>query len=454
MDSTLACLAEWMPRQRWYAAKTSRPSLRLIAWWDLPAEDALVRTFLVADEGSLPVITYQVPTVARPTEIADPDAKGVIGNPEPGTTLIDGPHDEAFTRPLLHLIVSGDETLGPHTRAVGRPAVSPPPLGADYAAKVLSGEQSNTSIVYRSADDGAPVIVKIFRQVHQGLNPDVELTTALADAGSPYVARAIGSVEGEWVAPASAHEIVCGSLVFAQEFLPGVEDAWRVALRAAAEDEDFATRARALGEATAGVHTQLAELFPTRPVDAAERAETFQRWRQRLATAVAEVPQLAEWIPAIEAVYRRAEDSRWPALQRIHGDYHLGQVILVPGRGWVLLDFEGEPLRPMAERIQPDLAIRDIAGMLRSFDYVEGSLRLDDPHRSPERTREWARAARAAFLAGYEQTMGTTTRGALLDALELDKAVYEATYEARNRPTWLPIPLRAVARLVGAANGG
>ena len=147
----------------------------------------------------------------------------------------------------------------------------------------------------------------------------------------------------------------------------------------------------------------------------------------------------------------------------MHGDYHLGQVLQVPGRGWVLLDFEGEPMRPMGERSAPDLALRDVAGMLRSFDYVEGSLTLarsqttglDADARgldaqedaSDDRARAWAVSARTAFLAGYRAGSGAPPEGALLDALELDKAVYEAIYEARHRPAWLPIPLAAVARL-------
>jgi maltokinase len=119
----------------------------------------------------------------------------------------------------------------------------------------------------------------------------------------------------------------------------------------------------------------------------------------------------------------------------------------------VLLDFEGEPMRPIAERIRPDLALRDVAGMLRSFDYVSGSIRLDQPERSPESVREWARGARAAFLDGFATASDVDLAAArpLLDALELDKAVYEAIYEARNRPTWIAIPLRAIGRLVEPA---
>ena len=136
----------------------------------------------------------------------------------------------------------------------------------------------------------------------------------------------------------------------------------------------------------------------------------------------------------------------WPALQRIHGDYHLGQVLDVPERGWVALDFEGEPLRPLAERVQPDLTARDVAGMLRSFDYAAGSVALAE---TPVDATAWAASCRAAFLDGYASVAGAPDADAvaLTRALELDKALYEVVYEARNRPSWLPIPLGAVERL-------
>jgi predicted trehalose synthase len=276
------------------------------------------------------------------------------------------------------------------------------------------------------------------------------LPTALADAGSPHVPRAIGWVEGRWPDPSTAQGSVAGSLASAQEFLPGVEDAWRVALRAAARGEDFREAAFALGTATAHVHVSLAGLFPTRPSLAADRQATSDTWRRRLTTAIAEVPAIAERRDAIEAVYRRALEIEWPRLQRIHGDYHLGQVLHVPGRGWVLVDFEGEPLRPMSERTRSDLGLRDVAGMLRSFDYVSGSIRLDDPERSSGAVRDWARRARQSFIEGYASTSAGDVEalGPLLAALELDKAVYEAIYESRNRPTWVSIPLSAIGRLV------
>ncbi|MDY0909337.1 maltokinase N-terminal cap-like domain-containing protein [Microbacterium sp. CFBP9034] len=452
MDSTLACLAAWMPRQRWYAAKGRPPSLRLISWWDLaPAaaqdEDARIRTYLVADEGALPVVLYQLPVVSRATETVDAPPDHIIGSPEPGTTFIDAPFDPAYARALIRMVTLGGRGEGPRTVATGHPAPDAP-SDEPRSATVMTGEQSNTSLIYRSS--GMPIICKVYRQLHPGLNPDIELPTALAAAGSVHVPRAIGWIEGSWPDPATAQGTVTGSLASAQEFLPDVEDAWRVALRAAARGQDFRGPARALGAATADVHVSLAELFPTRETLPADREATATSWRRRLTIAIAEVPDIAERREAIEVVYERAAAEPWPAHQRIHGDYHLGQVLHVPGRGWVLLDFEGEPLRPMVERTRADLALRDVAGMLRSFDYVAGSIRLDGPERSPGAARDWARAAREAFLEGYALASGVDleTESRLLAALELDKAVYEAIYEARNRPTWVTIPLQAIARLV------
>ena len=452
MDSTLACFAAWMPRQRWYAAKGRPPSLRLVSWWDLPPAsdgdaDARIRTYLVADEGALPVVLYQLPVVARATETVDASPEHVIGSPEPGTTFIDGPHDPAYAHALHRLITAGGRGTGPRTEAVGHPRRA---RGSSetVAATVMNGEQSNTSLIYRST--GMPVICKVYRQLHAGLNPDIELPTALAEAGSVHVPRAVGWIEGRWPDLDTAQGTVTGSLAWAQEFLPDVEDAWRVALQAAARGDDFRSSARALGAATADVHVSMAELFPTRATTADDLEATVGSWRRRLTIAIAEVPEIAERRTAIEAVYELAAATAWPDQQRIHGDYHLGQVLHVAGRGWVLLDFEGEPLRPMSERTRPDLALRDVAGMLRSFDYVAGSIRLDDPERSPVAAREWAHGARAGFLEGYAMASRADldSQTALLAALELDKAVYEAIYEARNRPTWVTIPLRAISRLV------
>ncbi len=438
MDSTLACLAGWMPHQRWYSSKGSAPRLRLLADRDLPSSDpaARVRTLIVVDDSATPSITYQVPIVQRvAVSTIDPgvdvDPGRIIGTTADGVTLIDGPHDPVYTAALLHELSPG----GPAARAT-----------------VLTGEQSNTSIIY--AVPGAdPLIVKLFRQLNTGLNPDIELQSALAHAGSAHVPRALAHLDASWPDPVDPSRALTGSLAFAQEFFPGVEDAWRVARRAANAAEAFTAPAHALGAATADVHLSLGRLLPTAPADDAARAAVAAAWRRRLSIAIAEVPQLERHHDAIAVVYRRAMGAPWPPLQRIHGDYHLGQVLHVPGRGWVLLDFEGEPMRPMPERRLPDSALRDVAGMLRSFDYVAGSLRQGDDGTAPpaESLAAWAHAARAAFLDGYEHRTGRSATGPLLDAFELDKAVYEAIYEARNRPDWLEIPLAAIDRLVGGA---
>jgi predicted trehalose synthase len=304
-------------------------------------------------------------------------------------------------------------------------------------SRVLTGEQSNTSIVVD--EDGAPTImVKLFRVLHHGENPDVTVQRALSQGGSPFVPRFLGSVEGEWPDPARRPRVARGTTAFAQEFLPGVRDGWSIAVEAARDGRDFTAAAHDLGVAVAGVHAALAAALPSRPGRSTDAAAAVAAWHRRLAIAVAEVPAIAERSDAIQTVYQTAFARRWPRLQRIHGDLHLGQVLAVPAGGWRLVDFEGEPLRPMRERALPDLPLRDVAGMLRSFEYASAVGAAPDPAR-------WAAACRHAFLDAYQQDAPAAAFDAgLLRALQLDKAVYEAIYEARNRPDWLPIPLAGV----------
>lgn len=426
MDSALVCLTAWLPRQRWFTHTGAAPRLRLLADHRMSQGDrfADVHVFVVADDAPANPIVYQVPVVVRAHASAQP-SDAVIGTGDRGATLIDGPFDPAYTTALLAHITNGAVTA---------------------AAEVLSGEQSNTSVIFHPAS-GSPIICKIFRQLNPGLNPDIELQSALAGADSAHVPRVVGRMDGSWASPQDAAQTLNGSWAFAQEFLPNVEDAWRVALAAAAAGTDFTASAEALGRATAEVHGDLARLFPTTDADPRAHAAVTGAWRRRLSIALDEVPALSAHHRAIESIYVAAASAPWPFLQRVHGDYHLGQVLQAPGRGWVLLDFEGEPMRPISERRAPDLALRDIAGMLRSFDYVAGSLRLSNPS-AETAVNAWAQAARRSFLLGYSDAAGLEPAGALLDALELDKAVYEAIYEARFRPAWLQIPLGAIERLV------
>jgi maltokinase len=460
MSAVPEFLADWIATQRWYGGKGRVPQLERRGHWSFRDEGwfARIETHLLLDSSGDEPALYQVPLTFRdaPLEGHEADLIGTVTEDD-GTQLYvyDGPKDPAYAWALLRLILDeseaqlSEESEGSSARGHRQPGVD---IDVVVGSRVLSGEQSNTSIIYDMVDpDGNavnPMICKVFRAIHHGENPDVVLQTVLAGAGSPNVPLSVGYVEGSWADPGRPDGMATGHLAFAQEFLPGVKDAWRVALQAAEGGEDFSEPARTLGAATASVHATLASALPTVEATPDVVSEIMASLRSRLDTALREVPQLKEHRSAIERVYAAAEAVEWPRLQRIHGDYHLGQVLAVPDRGWVLLDFEGEPLRPMTERSVPDLALRDVAGMLRSFDYVAGSIALSGTA-DDEAASEWAHTARRAFLDGYIQESGSDVRAnrALLDALEIDKAVYEAIYEIRNRPDWLEIPTRAVRRL-------
>ena len=445
--------AAWVADQRWYASKGRRPELEIRGEWRLERGDGDVVVHLVIDRaGSSPVL-YQVPVTVRSAPVAGLEDALIESD---GTRFVyDGPRDPLFARALFELIADGGSSDAEGALGGARAEGHRQPgavIGAFASSRILSGEQSNTSIIVQTtAEDGSagtPVIVKVFRALHHGENPDVTVQSALNAAGSTLVPPVIGNATGEWDDRGEPTGRAFGHLAFAQEFLPGVEDAWRVALEAVAGDTDFTGPARELGLATAQVHSTLAEVMPTEDATPEVVQRMIATMRRRLRIASSEVPVIAEDADAIDAVFQAAEQAPWPRLQRIHGDYHLGQVLAVPGRGWVLLDFEGEPLRPMHERLLPDIALRDVAGMLRSFDYAAGAHEQASPGDSRS---AWALASRRAFLEGYTEEAGdaVTAHRAVLDAFELDKAIYEAIYEARNRPEWLSIPVTAVQRLVG-----
>jgi maltokinase len=465
-DRLPSTLPDWVARQRWYQNAGSIPDLTPVGEWGVPGapDGVILITHLLLDRSGTTPTLYQVPLAYREEPRSDADAS-LVGTTE---QLVDGiastvwvydaPHDPAYCAALLAFIVENRTGIEePHSNGATARGHRLPEAAPSRAigSHVLRGEQSNTSIIFDTLDaQGAPatpIICKVFRTLQHGENPDIVVQSALTEAGSVLVPPSVGFVSGQWRADSSPDTVAgTGHLAFAQQFLPGVRDAWRVALEAAENDEDFAERARSLGYATAEVHTVLAEIMPTVSASADERATTAALMRGRLADAVSEVPELAVYKDAVDSVISGVESAEWPRLQRIHGDYHLGQVVAVPDRGWVLLDFEGEPLRPLAERSRPDLTLRDVAGMLRSFDYVAGSYEQAHPGMSKN---AWATAAREAFLRGYSDRAGFDVERfrVLLDAFEIDKALYEAVYEARNRPAWLPIPVTAISRLVSVA---
>lgn len=470
LDGLTGHVAAWMHTQRWYAHKgTGVPRVRLRGWAPLvvASDHLVVATVMGAaigtddpgNESAGPEALYQVPLVLRRPEGSntpeDGAEIGVLAVPGGPLRVDDATKDPSGRTALLRLIADGAGAAGPDLRLAARalqgsalqspPADGTPPLplGPGAHSRLLSGEQSNTSMIFE-AESARPVIVKLFRVLQDGQNPDVALQAALTAAGSTRVPPVVGE----------AH-LVLGDLrahaLFAQEFLPDVEDAWRTALREAVAGEDFSAAARRLGTTLAEVHRDLAAALGTVRTDQDVASAMVEQMRERLDEVAAQVPAVQQHRSTLEALQRRALEAAWPAMQRIHGDLHLGQVLAAPGRGWVLLDFEGEPLRPLAQRSRPDSPLRDVAGMLRSLDYAAGAVALEHGRD----VTNWSGRAREAFLAGYTHGAGISAEDpslrVLLAAFEADKAVYEALYEARNRPDWLPIPLGALERISATA---
>lgn len=438
----LALIANWMLAQRWYANKGALAMLEEIAQWELPSPDRDVRfvVHLLLDHTPGTQALYQVPLAYRERE---PRGVATIGR-SPLGWIADAAHDPAFGAALLTFMDGGARAEGWRAWAIGSAPATEGDAGTVTACRVLGGEQSNTSIVIERSG-GAPVICKLFRAIHDGENPDVVLQGVLSAAGSHAVPRARGHVIAEWPDRGEPSGRARGHLVVAQEFLPGARDGWIVALEAARGGESFAGRARQLGRVTAEVHATLAAALPTEPMTSTAVDDAIAGMHDRLRAAIAAVPAVAAHEAVLAAIIEAARTCGWPARQRVHGDLHLGQVLDVPDRGWIMVDFEGEPLRPMRERARPDNPLRDVAGMLRSFDYVAGSLTVT----AGIDARAWAEEARDSFAAGYAEASGLDLSRAapLLTALEADKALYEAVYEARNRPTWLTIPVEALTRL-------
>lgn len=323
----------------------------------------------------------------------------------------------------------------------------------------FSGEQSNSSVMF-----GDDALMKVFRKLTPGVNPDIEIHEVLTRAGSDHVAALYG-----WAELVSEEGVL--QLALLQQFLRTASDGFELALAsvrslfadavvnpdgelmAESAGADFADEAHRLGVALAEVHATMATHFGTEPLAGRDLTELAERMMARLDEAVAVVPQLAAHRGRLRETFSGVTQLPGVQRQRIHGDLHLGQTLRTVV-GWKLVDFEGEPAKPLADRRQPDSPWRDVAGMLRSFDYAANAVVMTavsadgdiDEHRT-ELARAWADRNGRAFLAGYLGDRELTPdEDTLLRAYVADKAVYEAVYEARNRPGWLPIPLAALER--------
>ncbi|MDQ1667096.1 MAG: maltokinase [Actinomycetota bacterium] len=455
---TAADLEQFLAQQRWFAGKSR--SWQVTAASDLGwlrQEEPAVRILLVTvtyDDGDTE--TYQLPLVhhREPVDILMHVLVGEgVDDRGERVFVFDALHDKEVTGLWWQGITESSTGDGwafhRDPSAADLPEVGP--------SLVVGAEQSNTSLIF-----GDAAILKVFRKVSPGLNPDIEIHSALASTGSTAIAQPLGWLEGRWPDTESG-DTATASLAMAQVFLRDATEGWELAktsvrdlygeadLHADEVGGDFAGEATRLGAATAEVHNALAAVLPTATLDAKERTALAEGMRERLDRAVSAVDALAPYADGLRGAFDDlASHSGDITVQRVHGDFHLGQVMRALD-GWKLLDFEGEPARPLEERRRLDSTLKDVAGMMRSFDYVARHLLVEypaDPQRE-YRAAEWAERNRDAFCNGYAEVSGRDPRedAVLLRAFETDKAVYEVVYEARNRPSWLSIPMSAITRL-------
>lgn len=440
----------WLPAQRWFAGGAADAAAMAIASRAaLPSSDPdtlAVELVLVADPAEPARVCYQVPLAWRTT--LPPRLEHAVIGRIGDVVCYDALADDEVTAPLLRVALAGS-TAGPMT---GLPAPGEADAGGgELHGLPLTGEQSNTSIVF-----GSELIMKFFRRLEPGINPDAEIGRALGPRH--YTSTYRGELRTAWDGAATTTAMV-------SRFIPNSADAWSTVSTSVrdllAEEDlhpgdvggDFANEAFRLGGVIAQMHRDLAEVFGDETMPAAETGALLDAIRASATGVAARVPQLAELMPAVErtldGLAATLAGASFPA-QRIHGDLHLGQVLRTV-EGWVVIDFEGEPAVSLAERRRPKSPLRDVAGMLRSFDYaarqplVVATVNAQLLYRSDE----WLARNRSAFLDGYADAYGTDPRErpALLTAFELAKAVYEVDYEERHRPAWVKIPLEALRLL-------
>ena len=451
-------LATWLVEQRWFAGKGhGLRDLAIVADIQVVAGDPELRHLVVAVSNGTSVDYYQVLVGLRrrlPLRLEH----AVIGPADDGQIAYDALHDAELTKPLLDGFAAEATVNGIQLRKIPGARFT---TGLD--SLVLALEQTNTSLVY-----GEESILKVFRRLAPGPNPDLEVTAALAQLGSSHIAEPLGWAEMRL-------EGVPTILAILSRYLRLASDGWSLAatsvrdlyalttdgalegaaataagaVTAAGAGGDFAGESHRLGAATAQVHADLAEAFGTDELPADAVGELTEHMYRKLDLATAAVPELAKYADMISAAFSKLAKVTGPIqVQRVHGDYHLGQVLRTE-TGWVVLDFEGEPATPLAQRRARSSPLRDVAGMLRSFDYAARHQLIGHPDAAALSAvaRDWVRRNTAAFCAGYAEAGGLDpdANDVLLRALQLDKAVYEVLYEARHRPSWLPIPLESLA---------
>ena len=427
-------LIEYVTAQRWYGSKGRE-----------------VAHAGVVDRVELPGVTLAL------LEIVFPEGTHEVYQLLAGEAL-DGLTEPAVGRELVHLIRTGasQRTTGEGTVEFNN-VEGFAGLGTELVgSRPISSEQSNSSVVFDDA-----LYLKAFRRLEPGLNPDLEMLRFLTLQGFENIPPL-----GGWYSYAGPPlEATLGIL---QEFVPNGLDGWELALDELAEAPDrFLGRLRRLGEVVGSMHTALAA-DPSDPSFCPE-APSLESLGLLTASVDEEIEQLFMTLPAdVEAlapIVGRGEEVRDRLRQlthagttgraiRSHGDLHLGQTLWATD-DWVVIDFEGEPARSLAERRRKRSPLRDVAGMLRSFAYATTAVGF---LRNAQAPHGWEESARAEFLEGYLETVDPTIVPAgqeafdkLLAVFELEKAVYELRYELSMRPDWVPIPVAGILRMLEEA---
>ncbi|WP_122820199.1 phosphotransferase [Varibaculum vaginae] len=425
-EAIIDTIWDYLTLRRWFPSHLERSQVRVLDYREL--DDAQFRLLILEAQG----VWYHVPLAL----VAKWDGAGIAGrtpSPENFGYLIDGPYCPAY----IHYWIRSTHQAGTLPLLSEAEDVLPNLLTASLESKVLSGEQSNSSVLLGGK---YPTIIKFFRVLVTGSNPEVTVPLALARTGWQGVPQPRGySQINLWDPDGQPQQVTTAC---AAVRLDEAQDGFRLVCSLARNGEDPTVLARQLGQTTADMHRHLLAAFGSGE-DPTSGTMMATRLRHQYQQAEAAYPPLREHPQIGEEVDRLAQAltgmGALPPTQRVHGDYHLGQC-LRSSDSWYVIDFEGEPLCPLEERTAPDQVERDIAGMLRSFDYarVEGGADGD-----------WLNRARLAFLAGYfgEEQLPAPAL-VILRAFEVEKALYEVRYEAEQRPDWVSIPLEALMLLL------
>jgi len=461
-ERLVALLTPWLPGRRWYPAKGAAAELTPVGVLAFPdQDDDALRVLLVRVVTAAVDVVLQVPLVVGGPDDGDGGPDGVVDGDGDRDRAGDDDRDRAGDDdrpaaprgPLIGYVdgLPVRDGAGDAAYLTAFLAAADGP-GADLdpaSGRVITGEQSNTSVVLRGPAGGSPVaICKVLRTVAAGSNPDVDIPRRLVEVGWDGAPTPLAWLVGRWPGEDGSEQE--GYLGAVSAFVPDAEDGFELACTWARAGRSFAGPAGELGALVAGMHDALRRGFGVLTGDDDPGpAGVAAALAARYAWAAPQVGHVAAYAEAVAGVVARVHGlTAAPARQRVHGDLHLGQV-LRSGDRWFVTDFEGEPLAPLADRTRPDLAVRDLAGLLRSYDYAAAVGGL-----TGAAALAWSDEARTATLSRYDELAGTTLAAGtgapalLLAALELDKALYEAVYEQRNRPDWLPIPLAGLHRLL------